>query len=37
MLDTQSEVTLYQQIYDDIKQKISSGEYAEGQALPSEA
>jgi GntR family transcriptional regulator len=37
MLETQSEVTLYQQIYDDIKHKIGSGEYREGQALPSEA
>ena len=37
MLETQSEVTLYQQIYDDIKHKIGTGEYREGQALPSEA
>ncbi len=37
MLEAQSEVTLYQQISNDIQQKIASGEYKEGQMLPSEA
>lgn len=37
MLEAQSEVTLYQQISNDIQAKIASGEYKEGQMLPSEA
>ena len=37
MLEAESAVTLYQQIADDILEKIKSGEYAEGQMLPSEA
>ncbi len=37
MLEVQSEVTLYQQISNDIQAKIKSGEYKEGQMLPSEA
>lgn len=37
MLEMQSEVTLYQQISNDIRQKIIECEYKEGQMLPSEA
>ena len=37
MLEAQSEITLYQQISNDIQSKIKSGVYKEGQMLPSEA
>lgn len=36
MLDPNSATPLYQQVADDIKQKIESGEYKAGQILPSE-
>lgn len=36
MLDSLSATPLYQQVADDIKQKIISGEYKAGQILPSE-
>ena len=37
MLKSDSPVTLYQQISDDITTRIENGEYKEGQLLPSEA
>lgn len=37
MLNFESAIPLYQQVADDIKEKIQTGEYASGQMLPSEA
>ena len=36
MLKHDSAIPLYQQIENDIKEKIASGEYQAGQMLPSE-
>lgn len=37
MLNANSAVPLYQQVAEDIKNRITSGEYSPGQALPSES
>ena len=37
MLNANSAVPLYQQVAEDIRNRITSGEYSPGQALPSES